>query len=236
MELMILKPSLALKLNASGFSAIHLALQNNHIRMARGFVAFDSSLVSVKGRGSTTALHHVARIGDAELLSEFLFACPSSIEDLTIKCETAAHVAVKNHQFTAFKVLLGWVKRENREEILNWKDEDGNTVYHIAASTNQTEVLVLFILRLYSVLSQFLSAIDVKMSGEVVENLLDVLDNFERAKSQIKVETEGEERITNSYQSIYKQFVEILGSLGVIHVETVGKQFDPMVSSLLLAN
>jgi len=66
--------------------------------------------------------------------------------------------------------------------------------------------------------------------GEVVENLLAVLDNFERAKSQIKVETEGEEKVTNSYQSIYKQFVEILGSLGVIHVETVGKQFDPMVS------
>lgn len=66
--------------------------------------------------------------------------------------------------------------------------------------------------------------------GEVVENLLAVLDNFERAKSQIKVETEGEEKVTNSYQSIYKQFVEILGSLGVVTVETVGKQFDPMVS------
>jgi len=69
--------------------------------------------------------------------------------------------------------------------------------------------------------------------GEVVENLLAVLDNFERAKSQIKVETEGEEKVTNSYQSIYKQFVEILGSLGVIHVETVGKQFDPMVSTMI---
>ncbi|ESQ41768.1 hypothetical protein EUTSA_v10014120mg [Eutrema salsugineum] len=66
--------------------------------------------------------------------------------------------------------------------------------------------------------------------GQVVENLLAVLDNFERAKSQIKVETEGEEKVTNSYQSIYKQFVEILGSLGVVTVETVGRQFDPMVS------
>ncbi|XP_010453974.1 PREDICTED: uncharacterized protein LOC104735819 [Camelina sativa] len=70
--------------------------------------------------------------------------------------------------------------------------------------------------------------------GEVVENLLAVLDNFERAKSQIKVETEGEERVTNSYQSIYKQFVEILGSLGVIHVETVGKQFDPMLHEAIM--
>ncbi|KAK6232707.1 hypothetical protein SCA6_002780 [Theobroma cacao] len=65
--------------------------------------------------------------------------------------------------------------------------------------------------------------------GEVLENLLPVLDNFDRAKAQIKVETEGEEKINNSYQSIYKQFMEILGSLGVEPVETVGNPFDPMV-------
>lgn len=68
------------------------------------------------------------------------------------------------------------------------------------------------------------------VQGEVIENLLPVLDNFERAKAQIKVETEGEEKINNSYQSIYKQFVEILASLGVVAVETVGHPFDPSVS------
>ncbi|XP_070021488.1 uncharacterized protein [Nicotiana sylvestris] len=67
--------------------------------------------------------------------------------------------------------------------------------------------------------------------GEVVEKLLSVLDNFERAKMQIKVATEGEEKINNSYQSISKQFGEILGYLGVETVETVGKPFDPLASS-----
>lgn len=67
--------------------------------------------------------------------------------------------------------------------------------------------------------------------GEVVENLLPVLDNFERAKAQLKLETEGEEKINNSYQSIYKQFTEILGSLGVEPVEPVGSTFDPLVST-----
>ncbi|KAG2280420.1 hypothetical protein Bca52824_051640 [Brassica carinata] len=143
MELMTLKPSLASKLNLSGFSLMHLALQNNHSRMVRGFLALDSSLVSIKRRGRVIPLHHVARMGDAELLSEFLFAYPSSIEDLTIKCETAVHVAVKNHQLMAFKVLLGWLKRVNKEEILDWKDEDGNTVFHIAASINHTEMIKL---------------------------------------------------------------------------------------------
>lgn len=70
--------------------------------------------------------------------------------------------------------------------------------------------------------------------GEVIESLLLVLDNFERAKTQIKVETEGEEKINKSYQSIYKQFLEILNSLGVEAVETVGNPFDPLVSCLCL--
>ncbi|XP_010440064.1 PREDICTED: ankyrin repeat-containing protein NPR4-like [Camelina sativa] len=143
MELMTLKPSLALKLNLSGFSPMHLALTNNFFQTARGLLAIDSSLVSIKGRGRTTSLHYVAQIGQTDLLSEFLFACPSSVEDLTIKCETAVHIAVKNSQFLAFKVLLGWVQRAHREEILDWKDEDGNTVFHIAALTNQTEVMKL---------------------------------------------------------------------------------------------
>ncbi|KAG5414267.1 hypothetical protein IGI04_001834, partial [Brassica rapa subsp. trilocularis] len=99
MELMTLKPSLALKLNASGFSPMQLSLRNNHIPMVRGFIAMDIGLVSIKGRGRITPLHHVARLGDAELLGELLCSCPSSIDDLTIKCETAVHIAVKNHRF-----------------------------------------------------------------------------------------------------------------------------------------
>ncbi|KAF3563375.1 hypothetical protein DY000_02015237 [Brassica cretica] len=117
MELMTLKPLLASKLNVSGFSPMHLALQNNHIKLVRGFVALDSSLVRIKGRGRITPLHHVA--------------------------QTALHIAVENQQLKAFKVLLGWLKRANRKEILDWKDEDGNTIFHIAASINQTEVMKL---------------------------------------------------------------------------------------------
>ncbi|XP_057948655.1 uncharacterized protein LOC131144201 [Malania oleifera] len=70
--------------------------------------------------------------------------------------------------------------------------------------------------------------------GEVVENLLPVLDNFERAKVQMKVGTEGEEKINSSYQSIYKQFVEVLDSLGVVSVETIGNPFDPLLHEAIM--
>ncbi|GFZ14500.1 co-chaperone GrpE family protein [Actinidia rufa] len=65
--------------------------------------------------------------------------------------------------------------------------------------------------------------------GEVIESLLCMVDSFGRAKQQIKPETEKEENIDASYQGIYKQFVEILRSLHVAVVPTVGKPFDPSV-------
>ncbi|KVH99443.1 GrpE nucleotide exchange factor [Cynara cardunculus var. scolymus] len=56
-----------------------------------------------------------------------------------------------------------------------------------------------------------------------------MVDNFERAKQQLKLETEQEKKIDASYQGIYKQFVEIMRSLHVAAVPTVGKAFDPSV-------
>ncbi|GAV59316.1 GrpE domain-containing protein [Cephalotus follicularis] len=63
--------------------------------------------------------------------------------------------------------------------------------------------------------------------GEVMESLLPMVDSFEKAKQQIKPQTEKEKKIDTSYQGIYKQFVEIMRSLQVAAVPTVGKPFDP---------
>ncbi|XP_022768256.1 uncharacterized protein LOC111312344 isoform X2 [Durio zibethinus] len=63
--------------------------------------------------------------------------------------------------------------------------------------------------------------------GEVIENLLPMVDSFETAKQQIKPETEKEKKIDTSYQGIYKQFVEIMRNLQVAVVSTIGKPFDP---------
>lgn len=56
-----------------------------------------------------------------------------------------------------------------------------------------------------------------------------MVDSFERAKSSLKLETEAEQKIDSAYQGIYKQFVEVMKSIGVAAVETVGTEFDPQV-------
>ncbi|KAF8038380.1 hypothetical protein BT93_B1038 [Corymbia citriodora subsp. variegata] len=134
MEIAILKPLFRRKLNSEGDSPMHLALQFERYQTVRALMTLDHKLIRVRGRYGFTPLHYVAKRegeNELELLAEFLWACKSSIEDLTSRCETAVHVAVQNSNLEAFKVLFSWLKRAYLTEILNWKNEDGRTVLDI---------------------------------------------------------------------------------------------------------
>ncbi|PON64638.1 Transmembrane protein [Parasponia andersonii] len=137
MEIMKLKPTFSRKQNQYGFSPMHLALQNNKIRTVINLLSTDRNLVRVKGREAKTPLHYVAEIGNVDLLAEFLAACPESIQDLTIRKETALHVAAKNDKLGAIEVLLGWLQHVDMDLILQWTDDEDNTALHIATSRNQ---------------------------------------------------------------------------------------------------
>ena len=146
-EIMKLKPSFALKLNPQGFSPIHLALQNNHKELVLRFVYIKKDLVRVKGREDITPLHFVSQTGEIDLLAKFLSACPDSIEDVTVRSETALHIAVKYQQFEALHVLVRWLERNTREgadhlehSILNWKDVAGNTILYLSALNDDRKV------------------------------------------------------------------------------------------------
>ncbi|KAL7167069.1 hypothetical protein ACSBR2_037690 [Camellia fascicularis] len=145
LEMMNLKPSFGRKLNPDGLSPLHLALQNRHFETVRQLISFDKELIRVKGRESITPLHYVAQENERHLLAEFLCACPAAIEDRTIRGETALHIAVKRLNSAASKVLLGWMRRTHRRKILNWMDNEGNTVLHIAAFTSQPQIVKLIL-------------------------------------------------------------------------------------------
>ncbi len=60
-----------------------------------------------------------------------------------------------------------------------------------------------------------------------INELLPVVDNFERARSQIKPQTDQETTIHKSYQSVYKQLVDCLKRVGVSPMRAEGSEFDP---------
>ena len=60
-----------------------------------------------------------------------------------------------------------------------------------------------------------------------ISELLPVVDNFERARSQIKPQNDGEMTIHKSYQGVYKQLVDCLKRVGVAPMRPEGQEFDP---------
>ncbi|XP_040967894.1 ankyrin repeat-containing protein BDA1 [Gossypium hirsutum] len=142
-EVMNLKPSLARKLNTDGYSPIHLAIQNE--RMVLRLLEIDKDLVRVKGREGYTPLHCAAEQGNLRLLAQLLVDYPEYVRDVTIRSETALHIAAKNNKLEAVQVLAQSLRRtyfyssSMGKKLLNWKDKDGNTALHVAAYNNQPQ-------------------------------------------------------------------------------------------------
>ncbi|XP_044476677.1 ankyrin repeat-containing protein BDA1-like [Mangifera indica] len=178
-EILNLKPSFARKRDHIGRSPLHLALEGKHQQkelsprdldleekyqeLVTWLIKHDSEVVRVKAKGMVTPLHYAAQLDDESSVADFLYVCPLSIEDLTVKSETVVHVAVKNGRLKAFKVLLGWLRRFDKEEMLEWKDEEGNNPLHTAVSADQPEMVKLLIgyLKVNIKNSKGLTALDV---------------------------------------------------------------------------
>ena len=73
----------------------------------------------------------------------------------------------------------------------------------------------------------------IRDSNTILE-LLPVIDNFERARTQLKAETEEAVNIHKSYQGIYKQLVECLKRIGVVPMRAKGNEFDPMLHEAVM--
>jgi molecular chaperone GrpE len=69
--------------------------------------------------------------------------------------------------------------------------------------------------------------IETRTKCNTITELLAVVDNFERARTQIKPSNDGELSIHKSYQGVYKQLVDSLKKLGVSPMRPEGQQFDP---------
>ncbi|PHT60620.1 hypothetical protein CQW23_02983 [Capsicum baccatum] len=138
-EIIHLRPEFARELNQDGFSPLHIASANGDIEIVKELLNDDHNLYLLKGKERRTPLHYAVIKGREYVMKELLVASPDSAEEVTARGETILHLAVKNHQFEAFKVLLENLKELNMYDLLNKKDIQGNTVLHLAVSTKQYE-------------------------------------------------------------------------------------------------
>jgi molecular chaperone GrpE len=69
--------------------------------------------------------------------------------------------------------------------------------------------------------------LEIRVKCNTIGDLLVVVDNFERARTQIKPQNEGESAIHKSYQGLYRQLVDGLKKSGVSPMRPEGQMFDP---------
>ena len=67
----------------------------------------------------------------------------------------------------------------------------------------------------------------VQLIAKSLSSILPIVDNFERARQQLKPENEEAQTLHRSYQGLYKQLVDVLKQQGVSPMRVVGQAFDP---------
>lgn len=67
---------------------------------------------------------------------------------------------------------------------------------------------------------------------DIIEKILPVLDNFERALAAVP--EDAKDSFSEGVEMIYKQFVKTLEDAGVEAIEAVGQQFDPNLHNAVL--
>ncbi|KAK9095034.1 hypothetical protein Scep_026503 [Stephania cephalantha] len=132
----------ALELNQDGFSPIHITAINGDIELVRALLKIDSSLCSLKDRDGRTPIHLAAVKGRLDVMVELLSTCPELAREVTVQGETIFHLVVKSNQFEAFKVLL---EKVGFHYLLNFKDQDGNTILHLAVCRKQIQTVELLL-------------------------------------------------------------------------------------------
>ena len=74
----------------------------------------------------------------------------------------------------------------------------------------------------------------IQLVSKSLTGILPIVDNFERARQQLKPESEEAQALHRSYQGLYKQLVEVLKQQGVAPMRVVGQQFDPNLHEAVL--
>ena len=76
--------------------------------------------------------------------------------------------------------------------------------------------------------------LEYQVKRNTINELLPVVDNFERARNQLKPNSDGEMAIHKSYQGVYKNLVDSLKRLGVAAMRPEGEPFDPNYHEAML--
>ncbi|GLT48536.1 hypothetical protein SLA2020_221560 [Shorea laevis] len=186
-KILNLKPGFARMVNRKGYTSLHLASATGQVEVVRELLRSDwenkHELCKQKDRKGRTALHLAVIRGRDNVVAELISACPESSREVTDTGETILHLTVMNEN--GCQALRNLVGRLKNEELLNWKDKEGNTVLHLAAARKQHEEIKFLLeqpkLDVNAVNSRNLKALDILLKAPKQSNDQEILQMLQLA-------------------------------------------------------
>ncbi|KAF7138783.1 hypothetical protein RHSIM_Rhsim07G0188200 [Rhododendron simsii] len=138
-SLLTRNPDLAGKLNSDGSTPLHLASAKGYAEIVRELVSVNPDVGFVLDRDGRSPFHIACIKGRVGVLTELLRVNPELAQVVTGGGgESCLHLCVKYNRLEALKVV---VEGFGKNEFVNWKDGDGNTVLHLAVAKKQLEII-----------------------------------------------------------------------------------------------
>ncbi|KAH7838984.1 hypothetical protein Vadar_033400 [Vaccinium darrowii] len=136
-ELLRLQPELTEVLDSQQRSALHLASAKGHDEIVKVLVKADRKMCLVCDRGGKNPLHVAAERGRISVLQELVGTCPEAARVRVKGDATILHLCVKHNQLESLEKLLEVIQDR---DFVNAKDNDGNTILHLAILHKRFEI------------------------------------------------------------------------------------------------
>lgn len=136
-ELLNRKQELATELDSEGSPPLHLASTKGYTEMVKELLRSNPDICGFTDKDGRTPLLLATMKGLVDVIKELIQTKPTVIRVWVDRGETILHVCVKHNHLEALKLLVDSV---TDDEFVYSKDDDGNTVLHLAATMKQVEV------------------------------------------------------------------------------------------------
>ncbi|KAL0005497.1 hypothetical protein SO802_013058 [Lithocarpus litseifolius] len=131
-------PDAILKEDDSGRIPLHYAAHIGSVDVVELFLQKNDSVAYKTDKEGMSALHSSAKKGNGGVMRAIIKRCPYACELLDKKRRTALHFAVESGSIIAVNILL---KELAFGDLINEKEKDGNTAFHLAAINRHYRIL-----------------------------------------------------------------------------------------------
>ncbi|XP_042521189.1 ankyrin repeat-containing protein BDA1-like [Macadamia integrifolia] len=144
-EILRRKPELATELDSESSSPLHLASTKGNLEMVKELLRINPDVCCITDHDGRTPLHLAAIKGRIDVMKELIQARPKVIHVRVFdRGESILHLCVKYNRLESLKLILESAT-DQELELLNSKDDDGNTALHLAAAKKQTKGIELLL-------------------------------------------------------------------------------------------